>query len=241
VFRQRCPQSDRSEPARLGVTWADALVHLCEASLDHLEPGPRRRPAHRNQIVYHVEVGTLAANPHLGPLLPDPIRRYLTCDADARLVLEQLGVPVALSSRRATVDSRLRTLIEQRDRGCRVPGCTQSRWLHIHHIVHREDQGPTDVTNLCCLCPHHHRAHHLGVLGIHGDPTTPHGLVFSDHHGRVLTPNAQPLPPDAPIDEAARQLGQRDVHFEHPTGERLTAHSIWWSDRRRRPPPSEAA
>ncbi len=60
-------------------------------------------------------------------------------------------------------------LIERRDRGrCQAPGCRSARWLQIHHIVHREDGGTNDPSNLVCLCFAHHQAHHQGKLLISG-------------------------------------------------------------------------
>jgi len=47
-----------------------------------------------------------------------------------------------------------------RDGGCRVPGCAQVRWLHIHHLRHWTRGGRTDPGNLFALCPAHHRMVH---------------------------------------------------------------------------------
>ncbi|MDQ6798093.1 MAG: HNH endonuclease, partial [Actinomycetota bacterium] len=48
--------------------------------------------------------------------------------------------------------NRTRLAIEERDGGCRVPGCDRTRWLHVHHVVHWEDGGATDTSNLMSLC-----------------------------------------------------------------------------------------
>ena len=118
--------------------------------------------------------------------------------------------------------THLRRIIEDRDRGCRIPGCAASRWLHVHHLVHWEDGGLTDPSNLACLCPAHHRAHHRGELAIDGDPTTPDGLVVTDPAtGRALTGLAGPSPPARPPTEAAQRLGVADADWRHPSGERL--------------------
>ncbi|MBV6508813.1 MAG: hypothetical protein JJLCMIEE_01879 [Acidimicrobiales bacterium] len=154
-----------------------------------------------------------------GPI-PGWLERYLTCDCTRRWVPEAGGRPIAVSSRHDTVDAVLRTLIEERDRGCRVPGCGQSRWLHIHHIVHRRDGGPTEAANLVALCPFHHRRHHKGLLGISGDPTSPVGLSFSDKWGRPLL---QPPRPKAPAEPPPIQHNWRP-----PTGETLDARWFAW-------------
>jgi hypothetical protein len=117
-------------------------------------------------------------------------------------------------------------VIEDRDRGCRTPGCHRSRWLHIHHILHWEDGGPTDTANLIALCAHHHRAHHNNRLGITGNADQPDGIHFTDHNGRTLKPNAPPTPPRDPPHQTATQLGIPPAHYHHPTGEPLQTWSI---------------
>ena len=51
---------------------------------------------------------------------------------------------------------------------CTIPGCRNSLWLEIHHIVHRADGGSNDPSNLTVLCGTHHRAHHNGYIVIAG-------------------------------------------------------------------------
>jgi len=187
------------------VTWADALVHLSESYL-----GGRCTPsAERFQVVVHVRGDRPGrdASLHLGPALPAALRRYRSCDATLRVLLADDAGPVALGRRCRTVPTSHRRMIEARDRGCRVPGCESSRWLHVHHLVHWEDGGTTDPANLVCLCTTHHRAHHRGELAIEGDPSAPDGLVVTDSRtGRVLTPLAGPSPPEEPPADAARSL-----------------------------------
>ena len=128
-----------------------------------------------------------------------------------------------MSVGRATraVPSRTRIVVEERDRGCRVPGCARSRWLHVHHIRPWSEGGPTDTDNLVCLCAFHHRLHHRGGLGIEGDADDPDGLVFTDARGRPLAASGRPSPPHGPPQAAARRLGIPTNPYDHPTGERL--------------------
>ena len=51
---------------------------------------------------------------------------------------------------------------------CRVPGCRSARNLEVHHIVHREDGGSREPSNLVLVCSGHHAAHHNGTLIIRG-------------------------------------------------------------------------
>jgi Domain of unknown function (DUF222)/HNH endonuclease len=206
------------------VTWCDALGRLARAGLDALTTSggeSDRPPAERTQVLIHVDADRpVPARLHLGPLLPDPVARYLACDATVRAVLERDARPVGLGRRRRTVPTRLRTLIEDRDRGCRVPGCGHTRWLHIHHLIAWADGGGTDPSNLLALCPFHHRMLHTGRLRITGDPDDPDGLTFSDDRGRELTPaRARPptgQPPTTPP-------------YRHPSGEHLNGWMIVWN------------
>ncbi len=51
-----------------------------------------------------------------------------------------------------------RRLITTRDRTCRMPGChRRPGHCDIDHAHPYADGGPTDCTNLCCLCRRHHR------------------------------------------------------------------------------------
>jgi len=97
----------------------------------------------------------------------------------------------------------------------------------IHHLLHWEDGGLTELANLCALCPAHHRAHHQGRLDITGDPTRPGGLVFSDPKtGKVLDARGRPRPPDGDLAEAAGVLGLEHQRYGHPCGERLDRWSV---------------
>ena len=72
-----------------------------------------------------------------------------------------------------------------------------------------------EICNLIALCPHHHRLHHQGKLGITGNADLPGGVVFTDADGRVITASgAKPKPPGAappPITGT----------YQHPLGQRL--------------------
>ena len=109
---------------------------------------------------------------------------------------------------------RTRRIIERRDRGCRVPGCTTDRFVEIHHIIHWLHGGPTDTDNLISLCPKHHRLHHQDQLGIAGDADDEHGITFTDRNDRTISPNSQPRVPDRPPDPPTRP-------YQPPIGGRI--------------------
>lgn len=120
-------------------------------------------------------------------------------------------------------------VVEDRDRGCRVPGCSRSRGLQIHHVVHWEDGGPTDTTNLVALCGRH-RLHHRGQLDISGDAEKPDGLVFTDARGRRLTGCGRPAPPGPELARAAGRLGLQPATYVHPPGERLDTRWVYFDE-----------
>jgi hypothetical protein len=223
LFHER--DGDASPAVRGPVTWADAFVRLCEHGLDGLDPASRRGEARgeRAQIIVHLDArsdGDGSARMHLGPQLPDSLRRYLCCDAKVRAVIERRdGALLGISPLEPTVNPRLRRVIEQRDGGCRYPGCSQRRWVHVHHIEHREDGGLTVARNLCTLCPFHHRLHHQGAFSIEGDPESASGLRFLDKWGDDIGP-----PRFGPVAPPALRA---EPVFTPPTGGPLTRWFSW--------------
>ncbi|HKA84898.1 MAG TPA: DUF222 domain-containing protein [Acidimicrobiales bacterium] len=233
-FRLRNPSrnvGDRGDPG--DVSWADALVRLAQTGLDGLDPNTAssRPPGERTQVILHLDADRrVPPRLHLGPVLPPGIADYLSCDSTVRYLLMRHGQPVAMGRRQRSVGRRLRTTIEHRDGGCRVPGCDQSRWLHVHHIVHWTHGGSTDPGNLLCLCAHHHRMAHDGLLTVDGDAGRVDGLTFTDNRGRRLQP-APPRPPRSGTLSAAAagDHGLPPPRWQHPSGERLDTRWINWN------------
>jgi Domain of unknown function (DUF222)/HNH endonuclease len=213
------------------VSWADALLRIAHTGLDGLDSTNGRTPGERTQVILHLNADRQAPpRLHLGPVLPAGTADYLSCDSTVRYLLVRRGQPLAMGRRQRTVALRLRTAIEHRDGGCRVPGCDRSRWLHIHHLVHWTHGGRTDPDNLVTLCTVHHRMVHLGALSIDGDPGRHDGLAFTDDQGRHLRP-APPRPPhaDTTAAEAARHQRLPQARWQHPPGEPLDTRWISWN------------
>jgi Domain of unknown function (DUF222)/HNH endonuclease len=150
---------------------------------------------------------------HLGPLLTDAERQYLTCDATCEVWFERDGQPIGAGRTTRLINRRLRRALEYRHPTCAVPGCGATRGLHAHHIRHWEDGGPTELANLVLLCPYHHRLHHRGVITITGPPDD---LAVTDSDGRPLSPGSLARPPTRPPPAVPPCPG--------PTGERAD----WW-------------
>ncbi|MGN6334674.1 DUF222 domain-containing protein, partial [Mycobacterium sp.] len=184
----------------------------------------RRPHGQHTTVVVHLDVEQRAAALHLGPLLSDADRRYLTCDATGEVWFERDSEVIGAGRATRLVNRRLRRALEHRDRMCAVPGCGATRGLHAHHVRHWEDGGPTELANLVLLCPYHHRLHHRGVITITGPPSA---LVVRDHAGRALSPGSLARPPTTPPPAVAPCPG--------PTGER--ANWWWYEPFRPQPPP----
>ncbi len=201
---------------------------MCERSLDTISD-PARRDRYRIHV--HLEADGQCCDDR-GWNLPDAIRQYITCDGLLTPTFVDCSIPISVGRTSRLIPQRTRRLVILRDGGCAVPGCTQTHILEVHHIIHWENGGPTDTWNLIALCPHHHRMHHKGELGISGnaDDGT---IAFTDRNGNPLRPTgAKPKPPGAPPPPApsryAHPLGERldtqDLHFREPgTGGRYAA------------------
>ena len=226
VARQRLfGDDDHGDGTEQRVSWADALVATAEASL--ASEAVARPHYDRHLVVVHVgadDTGDATGHLHLGPALPDSLRRFMTCDAKARVQRDgDNDTPLSVGRKARIVADRTRLAIEERDGGCRVPGCHHRKWLHVHHIVHWEDGGVTDTSNLMALCSKHHRLHHRGHLGIEGDADDPDGITFTDARGRPLAPAGTPVPSSQPPPRG---------NWTHPTGEHLDPHCVVFA-----PPP----
>jgi hypothetical protein len=201
----------------------DAFMRLIDAGWD--TEVARRPHGQRTTVVVHVDVESRVAALHLGPLLSDDERRYLTCDATCEVWFERDGRVIGSGRATRTVGRRLRRVLEHRDRCCVIPGCGATRGLHAHHVRHWEDGGLTELDNLVLVCPHHHRAHHRGVITITGPAQH---LVVTDHEDRPLKAGSLARPPTTPPPAVKPCPG--------PTGER--ADWWWYQPFQPQPPPS---
>ena len=87
-----------------------------------------------------------------------------------------------------TIPPRLRRAVLRRDRGrCRVPGCTNARFVDVHHVVPRAQGGDHTPSRLAAMCSAHHQAAHDGRL-----------KVDLDKRGRLRVAHADGRPYGAP-------------------------------------------
>ena len=114
-----------------------------------------------------------------GPAIPSETARRLACDCAITTNRLNLGRTTRL------ITPAQRRALELRDgRVCAFPGCERTHGLEAHHIVPWERGGPTDLQNLCLVCPYHHHSVHEGGFALHkrGDGT----LAVIDPHGHEL-------------------------------------------------------
>jgi uncharacterized protein DUF222 len=131
-----------------GARRADALGRIAESYLQHgagaLSGGDRQ------QIVIHVDAETLregcAGRCELeeGPSLPAETVRRLACDASVVTLLEDAeGEPLNVGRKTRSIPPALRRALNARDRGCRFPGCSNTRYVDAHHVRHTPTRCPT--------------------------------------------------------------------------------------------------
>jgi hypothetical protein len=201
----------------------EAFMRLVEAGWD--TEAARRPHGHHTTVVVHVDVAQRVAALHLGPLLTEAERQYLTCDATCEVWFERHGEVIGAGRATRQINRRLRRALEYRQPSCAVPGCSATRGLHAHHIVHWEDGGPTELANLVLVCPYHHRLHHGGAITITGPADD---LRVTDDAGRQLSPGSLARPPTHTPPAVPPWPG--------PTGERA---DWWWYDPfQPQPPPT---
>lgn len=174
--------SDEAADDPVAARRADALEHIAQAYV-----GDADVDAPRADMVVHAELDDLC-DEDKGEVL-----RSLACDARITLSVEDHGRPVAVGPPQESIPAKTRRLVAQRDKNCcRFPGCTNRRYLHIHHIVHRVRHGTHDRDNLLTLCTFHHRLVHVGGWRVHGDADG--DVVFISPRGRRLRERAPDVP-----------------------------------------------
>lgn len=141
----------------------DALHEICRRSLhaDHSSSGDGGKTQVRITIPLDVLEQRLAgAGTFLdtGAALSPALARRLACDAALiPIVLGSAGQPLDVGYMVRCFTGARRTAVEERDRGCVMPGCSRpAPWCAVHHIVHWADGGPTSVDNGCLACTEHH-------------------------------------------------------------------------------------
>lgn len=110
----------------------------------------------------------------------------LLAGADVTPVFRQTGRTLSYGRTRRLPPPILRRILAHRDRRCRVPGCDRPAIVNqAHHVIHWDDDGPTDPRTCCGACAFHHHDHHDRGLGIEGDAEGT--LTFTNGDGSPFT------------------------------------------------------
>ena len=137
-----------------------------------------------------LEYGDIDADdpPHIenGPVLAAETVRRVACDSAIVRILESGdGEPLDVGRKTRVISPALHRALRRRDRGCRFPGCVNTRFVDGHHIQHWADGGATRLDNLVLLCRHHHRLLHEGGYYVVKDG--PH-FIFCRGDGELIEP-----------------------------------------------------
>jgi len=153
---------------------ADALAILAERFLSEPpEADEGLNTADRFQITVHASAEALLEHavvdaddpPQVedGAVLATETLRRIACDSAMVRILETGdGEPLDIGRKTRVIPPSMRRALKRRDRGCRFPNCTNTRFVDGHHITHWADGGATRLDNLVLLCRHHHRLLHEG-------------------------------------------------------------------------------
>jgi len=111
---------------------------------------------------FHPPAGAASCE-QTGPLTPGSLA-LLACDAVIdRIVLNQSGRVLELTSLGRFFTHAQRRALGARDGGCAFPGCDRPpSWCDAHHIIFWTDGGPTTIENGVLLCGPHHTEIHCG-------------------------------------------------------------------------------
>ena len=141
-------------------------------------------PGSGHLVMVHVDESALRGKGGASDL---PIRtmKRLLCDGPAVGIVENgNGEPLSIGRKSRTVPTAIRRALDGRDRTCRFPGCSHTKWLDAHHIRHWTDGGETSLKNLVLLCTHHHRLLHEG--GFQMLPREGGSYYFGKRDGRPV-------------------------------------------------------
>ena len=201
---------------------ADAAGLVAEQALAAGFGGESGTRAERFQVAVHTEMATLEKDGEPGRSEVDGVRvsaetsRRMACDAAVVPMTHREGAVLSVGRKTRTIPPHIRRALEERDRGCRYPGCG-SRFTEAHHVTHWADGGETSLANTVLLCRRHHRVVHEGrtrmALNRMGQ------AVFFTKKGKMIAsappmvrpgqrlrplPPAPPLPPGELYNGAAR-------------------------------------
>ncbi len=191
----RPPAAKAPSSADRGRQRADAFMQIIQ---DRIRGDrPQRSPIEIIITVPHAGLHGSAEPQDLammatGEIIATTTAKRFCCDAGVVIAhVDALGVPLSVGRKTRTIPAAIKRALLLRDRTCRFPGCTHSRYVHGHHIEHWANGGETALSNLMLLCSAHHTLLHEGGSRVEANGAG--GWNFFDHRNRVI--EVQPARP----------------------------------------------
>jgi hypothetical protein len=168
------------------------------------------------EVVVHISAETLLGETELGDGLSAEVARRLLCDAGLVPMLEdERGKTIDVGRKTRSIPAALWRALRSRDRGCRFPGCTNTRFVDAHHLVHWIDGGETSLDNTLLVCRRHHR--HLHEFGFDVDKVGDE-LLFRDASGCIVPPQGErPVRVVDPFDWLREGLSESGIAISSET------------------------
>jgi len=211
------------EPVPIAARRADALANIAETYMNNNESSGST--ADRYQVVVHVTAET--SNLEDGPHVTAVTSRRIACDSSIVAIKEDKnGEPLSIGRRSRSIPPSMRRALRARDKGCRFPGCTNTRFVDGHHIRHWADGGETSLDNLVMLCRHHHHLVHEG--GFACEKSTDGQVRFRDQRDETLAPSS--VMPGVAANDDVRQWIDREFFEANIDSETCTAK--WYAGER---------
>ncbi len=213
--------SEEREP--IAARRADALAEVAETYMNNNESSGST--ADRYQVVVHVGAAP-GRDSHLedGPHVSAVTSRRIACDSTIVPIKEDKnGEPLSIGRRSRTIPPPMRRALRVRDKGCRFPGCTNTRFVDGHHIQHG---GETSLDNLVMLCRHHHHLVHEG--GFICEKASDGEVHFKDQRQRILE-SISPMPGVVANDDVQQWF---DREFFETNIDRETCSARWQAGER---------
>ncbi len=153
------PTANAPTTADRGQQRADAFMTIIQ---DRLRGNrPQRTPVEIILTVPHAGLHGSAEPSDLammadGEIIAATTARRFCCDAGVVVAhVDAQGVPLSVGRKTRTIPAAIKRALLLRDRTCRFPGCTHSRYVDGHHIEHWANGGKTALSNLMLLCSAH--------------------------------------------------------------------------------------
>lgn len=214
---------DSDEPEPIAARRADALANIAETYMNNNESSGST--ADRYQVVVHVTAET--CNLEDGPHVTAVTSRRIACDSSVVAIREDKnGEPLSIGRRSRSIPPPMRRALRARDKGCRFPGCTNTRFVDGHHIKHWADGGETSLDNLVLLCRHHHHLVHEG--GFVCEKSADGKVRFKDQRDETLAPYS--VMPGVAANDDVQQWIDREFFEANIDSETCTAK--WYAGER---------